>query len=230
MPLIVIGDDVVVGYDEDTTTGAEIEARIEACQSKTCFDVAAEYVRGAHPAVATPRATDGRDADTEAHRPALPDTVRLPGIGEIATRSLSLPVLTLVLGALDGFNPCAMWVLVFLIGLLVGMQDPVRMWSYGAVFLLTSAAVYFAFMAAWLNVFLFVGSLPWIRAAIGIFAVGAGGYYLWQFATNPDAACPVTSPGERERMMTRLKAVVGERSFLLAVAGLCGACCGRQHD
>jgi hypothetical protein len=62
--------------------------------------------------------------------------------------------LTIVLGAVDGFNPCAMWVLVFLIGLLVGMRDPVRMWSYGAAFLLTSAAVYFAFMAAWLNIVL----------------------------------------------------------------------------
>ena len=54
VPLIVIGDDVVVGYDEDATTGAEIEARIEACRSKACSDVAAEYVRGAHPAVTTP--------------------------------------------------------------------------------------------------------------------------------------------------------------------------------
>lgn len=220
VPLIVIGDDVVVGYDEDATTGAEIEARIEACRSPACTDVASEYVRGTHASVTAADAANGLEAEPQVRRPALPDTIRLPGVGEIATRSLSLPALTLALGAIDGFNPCAMWVLVFLIGLLVGMQDSFRMWSYGAVFLLTSAAVYFAFMAAWLNIFLILGSLPWIRAAIGVFAVGAGGFYLWQFATNPDATCPVTSPGKRERVMTRLKTAVGERSFMLAVAGL----------
>ena len=141
-------------------------------------------------------------------------------MGNVATRSLSLPALTIVLGAVDGFNPCAMWVLVFLIGLLVGMRDPVRMWSYGAAFLLTSAAVYFAFMAAWLNLVLLLGTLAWIRAAVGVFALAAGGYYLREFVRNPDAACAVTSPGERQRIMERLKGVVAEQSFLLAIAGI----------
>jgi hypothetical protein len=125
-----------------------------------------------------------------------------------------------MLGAVDGFNPCAMWVLVFLIGLLVGMRDPVRMWSYGAAFLLTSAAVYFAFMAAWLNLVLLLGSLAWIRAGVGVFALFAGGYYLHEFVRNPDAACAVTSRGERRRIMDRLKGVVAEKSFLFAIAGI----------
>lgn len=220
VPLIIIGDKVVVGYDEDATTGAEIEASIAACRSKACADIAGAYVRGTHPAVADGGATDATDIGREPRGPSLPDTITIPGIGQIETRSLSLPALTLVLGAIDGFNPCAMWVLVFLIGLLVGMRDPFRMWSYGAAFLLTSAAVYFAFLAAWLNIFLVFGSLTWVRTAIGVFALGAGGYYLWQFVTNPEAACPVASPGKREHVMARLKDTIGERSFLLAIAGL----------
>jgi hypothetical protein len=128
--------------------------------------------------------------------------------------------LTIVLGAVDGFNPCAMWVLVFLIGLLVGMRDPVKMWGYGAVFLLASAAVYFAFMAAWLNMVLWLGSLVWIRMSVGVFAVAAGAYYLREFVRNPDAACAVSSPGQRQKIMRRLKAVVAERSFLLGCAGI----------
>lgn len=219
VPLIVIGDDVLVGYDNDATTGADIEARIAACRSETCPNVAAAHIRQADPAFSGAGETAPLGPEPHAH-PVLPDVIRVPGIGNIEPRSLPLPVLTVALGAIDGFNPCAMWVLVFLIGLLVGMQDTVKMWSYGAVFLITSAAVYFAFMAAWLNVFLFLGSLTWVRAAIGIFAIGVGGYYLWQFAANPEAACPITSSGKRERVMVRLKAAVAERSFLLAVAGL----------
>jgi len=81
----------------------------------------------------------------------LPASVRMPLLGEVALRDLSLPVLTIALGGLDGFNPCAMWALVFLLGLLVGMQDRLRMWVLGAAFVVASAAVYFVFMAAWLT-------------------------------------------------------------------------------
>jgi hypothetical protein len=56
----------------------------------------------------------------------------VPWLGEIDLRTLSLPVLTVVLAAADGFNPCAMWVLVFLIGLLLGLRDPARRWLLGA--------------------------------------------------------------------------------------------------
>jgi hypothetical protein len=94
------------------------------------------------------------------------------------------------------------------------------MWSYGAVFLLTSAAVYFAFLAAWLNLFLLLGSLLWIRLGVGLFALAAGGYYVREFVRNPDAVCPVTSHGGRQQIMARLRVAVAERSFLIAVLGI----------
>jgi glutaredoxin len=219
VPLILIGDKVFVGYGDEATTGLEIETEVKHCLATLCADVAGPIVAQAERETGPSRA--GPDPRTgQVRRPPLPETVWLPGLGHIATRSLSLPALTIVLGVVDGFNPCAMWVLVFLIGLLVGMRDPVRMWSYGAAFLLTSAAVYFAFMAAWLNLVLLLGTLAWIRAAVGVFALVAGSYYLREFVRNPDAACAVTSPGERRRVMERLKGAVAEQSFLLAIAGI----------
>jgi glutaredoxin len=216
VPLVVVGERVFVGYDEDETTGAAIAEAIAGCLEYPCADEAAVVIaRMEAGGEAGPPATGARFGGR-----ALPETVSLPLVGEVRLRSLSLPVLTLVLGAVDGFNPCAMWVLVFLIGLLLGLRDQVRMWSYGAVFLLTSAAVYFAFMAAWLNLFLVLGTLDWIRAGIGIFALAGGGYYLWQFVANPDAVCPVTSPGERQSIMGRLRQAVTERSFILAAGGI----------
>lgn len=219
VPLIVVGDEVFVGYDDDATSGAEIAAKVAACRATSCRDAFAAIVAN----VASPRHPAEAGAVPEglkARRPALPDRVALPLIGEIETRTLSLPALTIVLGAVDGFNPCAMWVLVFLIGLLVGMNDPVRMWSYGAVFIATSAVVYFAFMAAWLNLFLYLGSLAFVRIAVGLFALGAAAYYLREFIRNPDGACPVTTPGERQGIMERLRSLVAERSFLAAILGI----------
>lgn len=71
----------------------------------------------------------------------IPPSISVPFIGEIRTADVSLPLLTVLLGALDGFNPCAMWVLVFLIGLLLGMQDRFRMRVLGTAFIAGSARV-----------------------------------------------------------------------------------------
>jgi glutaredoxin len=218
VPLILVGEEVVLGYDDDATTGRVLEHAITACLTRSCPDRGGAIIQAAW--AGHPDSTETRETNTGVGRPRLPETIWLPLVGDISPRALSLPTLTVVLGAIDGFNPCAMWVLVFLIGLLVGMRDPVRMWTYGSVFLIASATVYLAFMTAWLNLFLVIGSLGWIRTAIGLVALAAAAAYLWQFLTNPEAACTVTSPGDRQRTMDRLRAVVAERSFPAAIAGL----------
>jgi hypothetical protein len=113
-----------------------------------------------------------------------------------------------------------MWVLVFLIGLLLGMENKARMWILGGTFLFTSALVYFLFLSAWLNIFLLLGALLWIRIAVGGFALVGGAYYLREFALNPDAVCKVTNSGERRTIMDALKRTVQEEHFWLALAGI----------
>ncbi|WP_153146552.1 thioredoxin family protein [Dechloromonas sp. H13] len=103
---------------------------------------------------------------TEAPRP-----IRLPLLGEIDPAALSLPAMTVVLAALDAFNPCAFFVLLFLLSLLVHQRRRTRMLVIGGVFVAVSGLMYFAFMAAWLNLFLVLGGLPWITAAAGVLAL-----------------------------------------------------------
>lgn len=127
----------------------------------------------------------------------LPTEISLPIVGAIDLRGLSLPVLAILLAAADGFNPCAMWALVFLIGLLAGMRNRRRMWLLGATFLLASAAVYFAFMAAWLNILLVLGFIVWIRLAL------AGGVFaLWDATGHPHPVCTVSAGGGRNAHST----------------------------
>lgn len=219
VPLIVVGDEVLVGYDDDATTGEELRRKIAECRAAAggCPDRAAAILAQSQPAGDRGGASaTGFDLT----RPPLSPTVRLPIVGEIETRSLSLPFLTVVLAAVDGFNPCAMWVLVLLIGLMAGLEDRVRMWALGGVFLVTTALVYLAFLAAWLNVFLVLGALTWMRIAVGGLALAAGGYYLVEFVRNPDAQCAVISPGQRQRVRERLVSALGERSFVIAAVGI----------
>ena len=67
------------------------------------------------------------------------------------------------------------------------------------LFIVASSAVYYLFMAAWLNLLLFLGILVWVRLAIGFLALGSGGYYLHEFFVNPGGMCKVTAPESRRR-------------------------------
>ncbi|MFY0615014.1 MAG: hypothetical protein JXQ99_26020, partial [Hyphomicrobiaceae bacterium] len=210
VPLIVIGGRPFLGFDEAGKTGTAILDIAKACLQDSCHELA--------------RILDGSGSSPgvrAVNRPAgIPQIINLPLVGEVPISSLSLPALTIFLAAIDGFNPCAMWVLVFLVGLLVGMQDRLRMWLLGGAFLLTSGLVYFGFLAAWLNVFLLIGALLWVRITVGCIALASGAYYLHAFATDAAAECKVANPAQRRRIMDALRASVYEKRFLFAVAGI----------
>jgi glutaredoxin len=209
VPFVVIGEQAFVGYHDDTSTGREYLAAIDACRRMPCPDLLGEARTGAAP-----------DASLQPPSRAPAERIAVPLLGEVSLRGLSLPVLTIVLGAIDGFNPCAMWTLVFLIGLLLGMQDRTRMWALGTAFIAGSAAVYFLFMAAWLNLLLFLGTVIWVRSAIALVAIAGGLYYLREYVLNPEAACKVTAPEGRQRVFRKLKELASERNFLLALGGI----------
>jgi thiol-disulfide isomerase/thioredoxin len=221
VPIVVVGSRAFVGYLDDSTTGAAVRQAVLACRQRECSDIIAmllESLPSEHAAPASAQIDTPPGGPVQA--PGIPSSIDLPLLGEISTSALSLPLLTVVLGAVDGFNPCAMWVLVFLIGLLVGLKDHRRMWVLGGVFLLASAAVYFVFMAAWLNVLLFLGALLWIRLAVGVLALGGGAFYLREFVLSSEAVCKVTPPGKRQRIMEGLRRAVRQRRLFLALSGI----------
>ena len=199
VPLTVIGSRAWVGYLDDATTGREIAAHVEECRARGC--------------------PGGVSAPPE-RESALPEALRLPLVGEVRTANLSLPVLTALLAAADGFNPCAMWVLVFLLGLLAGMKDRRRMWLLGGAFVVASALVYLLILGAWLNVLLLAGALAFVRIGVGMVALAGGGYYLKEFFTNADMSCAVTAPESRRRTLERLKRLAQQPRSLAALGGI----------
>lgn len=101
--------------------------------------------------------------------------------GTLNVSQLGLPLFTLALGLLDGFNPCATWVLLFLLSLLVRMKDRARIALVAGTFVLVSGAVYYAFMAAWLNVFLLVGMSNALRIGLAVLALLMGAVNVKDF-------------------------------------------------
>jgi hypothetical protein len=145
------------GYDRDETTGRFLRQDLEACHA----ELLAQTKPGA-PGTAGRAGTSG----------APP--IDLPLIGPLDPSALSLPVITLMLAGLDAFNPCAFFVLLFLLSLMVHARSRMRMALVGGVFVLFSGLLYFVFMAAWLNIFLLVGYLPLVTIGAGCVALFVG--------------------------------------------------------
>jgi hypothetical protein len=100
------------------------------------------------------------------------------------------------------------------------MQDRKRMWILGSAFIFTSGLVYFLFLSAWLNLFLFIGLITWVRVAIGLVALGGGSYYLYDFVKNKSGGCEVIGDERRQQVFERLKGITQRKEFLLALGGI----------
>lgn len=142
-------------------------------------------------------------------------------IKNINLKNLSLPVLSILLGIIDGFNPCAMWVLLFLITMLINMKDRKKMWILGISFLLTSTLVYLLFMVSWLNLLSYVNKIAFIRFIISLVAITAGALNISNYLkTRKISGCTVVDEKKRKYIFQKIKDIVKEKKFILALLGI----------
>jgi len=188
VPLTLVGDKQFVGYNEEI--GEEIRAAVAECvESGNCVDPL-----------------------TGQQCTAIEKTFEydLPFLGKTDLRSMSLPALSAVLGLVDGFNPCAMWVLVYLIALCMGLQSRKRMFFLVGTFVFVSGIMYFLFMTAWLNAFLMLGYTRAITILIGLVALTAGVLNLkgWWETRNKALTCEVTGTETKEQQIKEMQDLV----------------------
>ncbi len=238
VPILFVGNETIVGFGSEQTTGKEILSVINYHEEYGCTDIVGPIIRGEkvdstdcsndcsggdecmHDCAETGECVDNCGCYTQEKKDNIPDAINVPLIGEINTKNFSLPIFTIIIAGIDGFNPCAMWVLIFLISLLLNMEDRKRMWILGFVFILSSGAVYFLFLSAWLNLFLFLGFIFLVRLLIGLVALSSGGYHIYDYWKNRDGGCKVTSGEKRKRIFDKLKEIVSEKHFYLALLGI----------
>ena len=206
VPFTVIGEHYFSGYYNEETTGKEIEQSVICALETKCQDLAGQIING--------------ENQTQIDNTGIPQALEIPILGQVYIKDLSLPALTIFIGFLDGFNPCAMWALLFLISLLLGMKDKKRMWILGIAFVVTSALIYFLFMSAWLNLFLFLGFVLWVRIVVGLVAVSAGSYNLRDWWVNRDGGCHVVASQKRKRVFEKIKDIVYKKQFVFALLGI----------
>ena len=211
VPFTVIGNEYFIGYLNDDTTGETLRQTALKYESGEYDDLVTRL------AMANSDQTDKKIVTKDSTEPLLID---LPIWGQVDVKKISLPIFTILIAAVDGFNPCAMWILLFLISVALGIQNRRRMWILGMVFIASSALVYFLFLAAWLNVFLFLGYVTWIRTIIGLAALGIGIYYLWDFTTNKEGTCKVVGLEKKRRVSDWITKISQQDKFIFALLGI----------
>lgn len=218
VPFLIIGDKFLIGYAEGITN-VEIENQIRFGLANDLPDVVGEIIKERN------INTAGEKAEKQKEEGVVTEDsgekfLKLPFVGNVNVYKVSIPVLAITMGILDGFNPCAMWVLIFLISMLIGMGNRKRMWAIGSTFIVASALVYFIFMSAWLNLIIFLGFVAIIRIIIGLLALIGGGYNLKEFFTKKDATCEVTNENQKEKIIDKLKRITKEKNIFLALGGV----------
>jgi len=193
-PITIFENQVFGGWESEETTGRAIEEALQQCLAGNCPPPAGEKPK---------------------------DTIVLPLIGEIVLADYSLPALAVILGLVDGFNPCAMWVLVYLISLVATLRDRKRIWLIVGSFVLASGVLYFLFMTVWLNAFLFIGYVKPVTIVIGLVALGGGILQIREVVETKGAiVCKVTDEESRKKTMTRIQKIVSSPITLGTIAGI----------
>ena len=171
------------------------------------------------------RAKLDRHAQGSVSHPAV-EGIDAGWFGRLRVQELGLPLFTLLIGLLDGFNPCAMWVLLFLLSLLVNLHDRRKMALIAGTFVAVSGLFYFAFMAAWLNVFLLLGFSRAVQIALGSVALLVGAVNIkdfFAFHAGISLSIPESAkPGLYVRIRRILQAeyLAGALSGVVVLAGL----------
>lgn len=234
VPFTVIGKKTIVGY-ADGVTDEQIKDAINYYLNNDYRDYAGEITGKVKKAEVKEDITKDESktedkkenkiekADDTKDSDQTDENVTVPVLGKINAKKVSLPILAVVLGFVDGFNPCAMWILIFLITMLFNMKDRKKMWILGLTFILTSGIVYLMFMLAWLNLATFISKIAFIRLLIAVIALVVGLINVYKYIDSlkkKDEGCDVVDKKDRKKIMEKIISITHEKKFIIALLGV----------
>lgn len=146
-------------------------------------------------------------------------TYSIPVIGEIKAKDASLSLIAIILGFIDGFNPCAMWILLLLINMTISIKNKKKMFTIGLTFILTGAFIYFLSMIG-ISFILNFTMITAIRNIIAIVAIALGIYNLYTYIkTRKETGCHVVDKEKRKGIIKKINDILSKKSTMLAIIG-----------
>ena len=219
VPATIIGDTIIIGYGNGTDS--KIERAINYYSENKYTDYVVKIKDGTFDKEEFEKSRN--DFEKKEKKSDKDSTLKLPIFGKVNLKKVSLTSAAVVIGLVDGFNPCAMWILLFLISVLIGMKDRKKMWILGLTFLVTSALVYMLIMLSWIQIAVKITAVIWIRNIIAIVAlVGAIINLRSYINSRKNGGCEVVDDKKRKNIFGKIRKFTSEKSFILAILGVMG--------
>jgi len=212
-PITLVGSRIVQGFDTPDTTGERMIALIEQTTEENNRTPQEYLAMGGSGSVEISEGTCTEESCVIEDEPFF---VTIPFYGKVDVKKYSLPVMALVLGFIDGFNPCAMWVLVTFLIVLLQIGDRKKMLQIAGLFILAEAVMYYLILNVWFTAWDFIGLDRIVTPIIGFIAIGGGIFFLYEWWTS-DGTCKVTNFEQRKKIQGKIRAIA-EKPMTLAVA------------
>ena len=228
-PIIYIDGHIIQGFNTADTTGKEIENLINSGKTKDKILTLKEYVESgqtgnvsSNSAVCTgdtvcevPGLTKGAENQVLVNIPIINKTVDLT--------NYSLLTMSIILGTIDGFNPCAMWVLVLFLTALIAVGNKVKMFRVAGLFILAEAVMYFFILNAWIYAWDFVGLDKWVTPLVEIVGIIGGIFFIRNYLKKGDTLeCEVTDFEQRAKISKKIKDIANKPFTLLTALAIIG--------
>lgn len=221
-PITIIDGIILQGFDTEKTTGKKIRALVDNAKGQPQYTFEEFIVAGGSSHVETDAGTcDIEGEEISCGVQEVNYWVTVPLIGPVDVAKYSLPVLSVILGFVDGFNPCAMWVLVLFLTILMEAGSRKRMFQMAGIFIFAEAIMYYLILNVWMTAWDFVGMDEIITPIVGAVAIGAGTFFLYKFYKE-DTACKIGSLESKRKTAEKIKAYATGPMTIIAALGILG--------
>tara|TARA_B100000508_G_C11460462_1_gene279013 strand:- start:759 stop:1979 length:1221 start_codon:yes stop_codon:yes gene_type:complete len=218
-PITVIGERVLAGFNGSETTGASIRAAIEAARSTDINTIEDHLERSPKQEVIVGGGCTGLSCDAGSDMGMVFD---LPILGIVDLKSFSLFTLSAMLGVIDGFNPCAMWVLITFLVILSQAGSKKKMVLLAGIFIVAEAVMYNLILNVWYKTWDFVALDQYVTPLVGFLALGGGSFFLWRWNKNKDAAlvCDITDIDTQAKTIGKFQAIVSQPITIASILAI----------
>ncbi len=217
-PITVIGESFIVGFADADTTGKQILQLIESTKQK---NQTTDLTNLTPQSMFVQTSTCGDDLDQPCTVPKPVYQVKIPLIGQVNLQNYPLYALAAVLGFVDGFNPCAMWVLVSFLLILIQLGSRQKMLVFAGTFILAEAIMYYSILTVWFKTWNFIQLDQIVTPIVGLVSIGAGLFFLREWHKK-NTECVVTDVEQRQKIRTRIKKLASQNLNLVTFIGILG--------
>jgi len=219
-PITVIGERVLVGFNAPETTGVSIKQAVEAARTSEIQTIEDHIALAPKQDAIMGGGCSDLGCEMGEEQGFVFD---LPFVGIVDLKSFSLFSLSLLLGVIDGFNPCAMWVLITFLTLLSQAGSKKKMVMLAGIFILAQGIMYNLILNIWYKTWDFVALDQYVTPIVGFLALGGGIFFLWRWNKNRaknQLVCDITDIETQSKTVNKFQEIVNKPVTIMSILAI----------